>query len=48
MRKQRQLELATGIEPATCGLQNPSDIENDTTSNPLPNKEADDLEEDSE
>ena len=42
------MELVTGIEPATCGLQNPSDIEDDTTSKPLPNNEADDLEQDSE
>ncbi len=42
------MELVTGIEPATCGLQNPSTPEDDTTSNPLPNNEPDDLEEDSE
>ncbi len=43
-----KLELATGIEPATCGVQNPSDTEDDTPSNLLPNNEPDDLEQDSE
>ena len=42
------MELARGIEPPTCGLQNRSRIEEDSTSNPLPDKETDDLEEDSE
>jgi len=42
------MELATGIEPATCGLQNLSDPEDDSTSNTTPNKETDDLEDNSD
>jgi hypothetical protein len=42
------MELARGIEPPTCGLQNLSDPEEDSTSNTPPNKETDDLEGNSE
>jgi hypothetical protein len=42
------MELATGIEPATCGLQNSSSIEEDSNSNAPPNKETDDLEQNSD
>jgi len=42
------MELARGIEPPTGGLQNPSSIEEDGTSNPLPDKETDDLNHNSE
>jgi len=42
------MELARGIEPPTCGLQNRSSPEEDSTSKPLPDKETDDSEEDSE
>jgi len=42
------MELARGIEPPTCGLQNRSSIKEDSASNPLPDKETNDLEEDSQ
>jgi len=42
------MELARGIEPPTGGLQNRSDLKEDSSSNPLPNNETDDLEKDSE
>jgi hypothetical protein len=42
------MELARGLEPPTCGLQNLSEPESDTSSNAPPNKEPDDLEEKSE
>jgi hypothetical protein len=42
------MELARGIEPPTCGLQNLSDPEEDSTSNTPPNKETDDLEDNSD
>ncbi len=38
----------TRIERAARGLGNPSRIEDDSTSNPLPDKETHDLEEDSQ
>jgi hypothetical protein len=42
------MELARGIEPPTYGLRNRSSTEEDDTSNPLADKEPDDLEKDSE
>jgi len=42
------MEPASEIEPPTYGLRNRSNPEDDTTSNPLPNNEPDDLEENSE
>jgi hypothetical protein len=42
------MELARGIEPPTCGLQNLSDPEEDSTSTAPPNKETDDLEDNSD
>jgi hypothetical protein len=42
------MEPASGIEPPTYGLRNPSSLEDDSTSTPLPDKETDDLEKDSE
>lgn len=38
----------TRIERAARGLENPSDLQEDSTSNPLLDKEPDDLEENSE
>jgi len=42
------MEPASGIEPPTYGLRNRSSLEDDSTSTPLPDKEPDDLEEDSD
>jgi len=42
------MEPASGIEPPTYGLRNRSSIKEDSTSNPLPDKETNDLEEDSQ
>ena len=41
------MEPASGIEPPTYGLRNPSRIEDDTNQTTQPDKETDDLEEDS-
>ena len=41
------MEPASGIEPPTYGLRNRSNIEEDSTSTPLPDKGTNDLEEDS-
>ncbi len=41
------MELVKGIEPPTWGLQNLSGTEEEDTSNPSPEKQSDELEEDS-
>lgn len=43
-RFEKDMELARGIEPPTCGLQNPSGIKGQDIQKPPPNKELDDLE----
>ena len=42
------MEPASGIEPPTYGLRNRSGLEEDKISNPLPDKETNDLEKNSD
>lgn len=44
----QSMEPASGIEPLTYGLRNRSGLEEDRTSSPLPDKETNDLEKNSD